>query len=222
LGDITVVVSGENFPETEAPLFMVSPTQINFQVPKGVPVGGTIDFAVMKQSTGEILASGSGVVRAASPAIFLNPAFPIPPGHPLSAGIQVVAQNWGDPQRVSCNGAPGIVASPVYCPAGVRPARRGEIIVLYATGQGFVNGMPEDGAPASAQAVGTQSLLVGFTNDSIVTPEYSGLVEGLVGVWQINVRVPDTAPPGPLGITLLYKDLASAIDGKPLTVIMVE
>lgn len=220
LGDITVVVSGENFPETEAPLFMVSPTQINFQVPKGVPVGGTIDFAVMKQSTGEILASGSGVVRAASPAIFLNPA--IPPGHPLSAGIQVVAQNWGDPQRVSCNGAPGIVASPVYCPAGVRPARRGEIIVLYATGQGFVNGMPEDGAPASAQAVGTQSLLVGFTNDSIVTPEYSGLVEGLVGVWQINVRVPDTAPPGPLGITLLYKDLASAIDGKPLTVIMVE
>ncbi|MGE5569023.1 MAG: hypothetical protein ACM3S5_08310 [Rhodospirillales bacterium] len=223
LGDITVVVSGENFPDTQAPLFMVSPSQINFQVPKGVPPGGTIDFAVMKKSTGEILATGSGVVRAASPAMFLNPAFPIPPGHgALSAGIQVVAQNWGNPQRVSCNGAPGISASPVACPDGVRPARRGETIVLYATGQGFVNGMPEDGVAASGQVAGDATLRVGFTNGSIVSPEFSGLAPDLVGVWQINVKVPDTAPPGPVGITLLYKDLPSAIDGKPLAVIMVE
>jgi len=223
LGDITVVVSGENFPETQAPLFMVSPTQINFQVPKDVPLGGPIEFAVMKQSTGEILASGSGVVRAASPAMFLNPAFRIPPTKDFENGIQVVAQQWEKDGKPSCNGSRENVADPQYCPGGVRPARRGETITLYATGQGFVNGMPEDGAPASGQVVGQQSLRVMFTNDDDGVVEFSGLAPNLVGVWQINVKVPNTAPPGPVGVFLQFKDIFSSVEGgKPLTVIMVE
>ncbi len=214
------MVSANDLPETQAPLFLVSPGQINFQMPKNAPTNGAVDFTLMRQSTGEILATGSAAVRSASPALFANSTFPLPSNAPRNA-VQAVAQNNGD-SPVSCNGMDGTSADPIYCPGGVRPARRGEIVTLYANGQGFVTGMPDDGTGGNGQATSDPTLEIVLSNGARITPDFSGLAPTLVGVWQINFRVPDNAPPGAVGIAIRFKDLASSVSGNPTTVIMVQ
>lgn len=217
LGDIALMVGAQGMSDTPAPLFMVSPGQVNFQVPKNAP-NGTVNFTLMRQSTGEILATGSASVSSTSPALFANPSFALPAG---TKGLQVVAQNTGD-NPVSCNGMTGTQADPTYCPSGVRPARRGEIVTLYATGQGLVSGMPDDGTGGNGQPTSDPTLQVVLSSGARITPDFSGLAPTLVGVWQINFKVPDTTPPGPVGIALVFKDLASSVGGTPTTVIMVQ
>jgi len=52
LGDIQGAGHG-----TPAPLYFVSPTQINFVVPMNAPTGGTAEIQVLKVSTGQLLRS---------------------------------------------------------------------------------------------------------------------------------------------------------------------
>ncbi len=222
LNDITLVVSGQDMPDTPAPLFMVSPGQINFQVPRNAP-NGTMSFTLMRQSTGEILATGPANVNSASPALFANPSFPLPADVTKAGGIQAVGQNYGDYPKVSCNGLAGTQAGPQSCPDGVRPARRGETVVLYATGQGLVSGMPDDGTASGAdQTTSDPSIRVVLSSGAQITPDFSGLAPTLVGVWQINFKVPNDTPPGAVGIAIRFKDLASSVGGTPKTFIMVQ
>lgn len=218
LGDVTLMVSGQDYADTQAPLFLVSPGQVNFQMPKSAPTSGTVDLTLMRQSTGEILATGSASVRSASPALFTNPSFPLPSG---VKGLQIVAQNNGD-SPVSCNGMAGTNADRLYCPGGVRPARPGEIVTLYATGQGLVSGMPEDGTGGNGQTTSDPTLEVVLGSGARITPQFSGLAPTLVGVWQINFKLPDSTPPGAVPIAIRFKDLASSLSGTPATYIMVQ
>lgn len=71
------------------------------------------------------------------------------------------------------------------------PAKRGQVIVLYANGLGPVNSQPNSGDPAGA------SPLPSTTNNALVTiggqtanVAYAGLVPSLPGLYQINVTVP--------------------------------
>ncbi len=219
LGDITLMIGANDLPDTQAPLFMVSPGQINFQMPKNAPTSGTVDFTLMRQSTGEILATGSAAVRSASPALFANASFPLPANTQIKNPVQAVAQNFDD---TSCNGMAGTSADPIYCPGGVRPAKRGEIVTLYANGQGFVTGMPDDGTGGNGQATSDPTLEIVLSNGARITPDFSGLAPTLVGVWQINFKVPDNTPPGAVGIAIRFKDFASSVSGNPSTVIMVQ
>jgi uncharacterized protein (TIGR03437 family) len=41
---------------------------------------------------------------------------------------------------------------------------------------------------------------------------YSGLAPGLVGVWQINARVPKNAPPGNVPVVIVFKGVNSNLD----------
>ena len=63
-------------------------------------------------------------------------------------------------------------------------------IQLFGTGQGVVPGAPPDGEPAKG-AVSTQTTpTVYIGGPPAATVTYSGLAPGLVGVWQINVKIP--------------------------------
>ncbi len=77
------------------------------------------------------------------------------------------------------------------------PARRGQILVLYATGQGAVTPAVEDGvaAPAGPLAVTAQTpeVTVGARRAAV---RFSGLAPGFVGLWQINIETPAEAPLG--------------------------
>ncbi|MEK7403660.1 MAG: MBL fold metallo-hydrolase [Acidobacteriota bacterium] len=78
------------------------------------------------------------------------------------------------------------------------PARRGQVLQIFATGQGEVRPAVEDGAaaPASPAAV-TPSLPEVYFGEARARVEFSGLAPGWAGLWQINVVVPADAPTGP-------------------------
>ncbi|MBI4876735.1 MAG: Ig-like domain-containing protein [Acidobacteria bacterium] len=70
----------------------------------------------------------------------------------------------------------------------VAPARRGQIIVVYCTGLGAVD---RQGALSRARVAVTVLL-----NGAELTPAFAGLAPNLPGVYQVNVVVPGSTPPG--------------------------
>jgi uncharacterized protein (TIGR03437 family) len=80
-----------------------------------------------------------------------------------------------------------------------RPARAGEIVHAYGTGFGTVDPRPETGVSATAAPLSKTvdpivcSLAQG--NDPVpVEVLYSGLAPGLIGVYQIDLRLPADVP----------------------------
>jgi uncharacterized protein (TIGR03437 family) len=177
LADIQVLMNGE-----AVPLFFVSPRQINFQVPSRIDTSDRSLMEVIRKSTGQTLGTLTVDVRQSSPGLFYTdirtPVPTIPANVPV---FQVVASNQD-----------GSVNSPSNA------AARSTIVTLYGTGQGFIQGGPPDGE-LSPPGVTTDwkprvILGAGFVPDDNIA--YSGLAPGLIGVWQINFKIPDTTPPG--------------------------
>lgn len=96
--------------------------------------------------------------------------------------------------------APGIFANPnggaVLNQDGAlntaaTPARRGQVIQIFATGPGALSRPIDDGAPAPssplATTVSTPDVFIGGVPAKV---EFSGMAPGFSGLWQINVTVP--------------------------------
>lgn len=165
LADTRVMVG-----DTVARLYFVSPGQINFLVPMTAPSSGTVEVQVVRVSTGDVLGSSLAQMDRVSPGLFV--------------------QGGGEQGQLAALNQDNSVNSPAT------PIRRGEVIQLFGTGQGFVPGAPPDGTPPDGP-VSTQdrpSVLIGNTVLGAADVLYSGLAPSLVGVWQINVRVPATIP----------------------------
>ncbi|MGD0131091.1 MAG: hypothetical protein ABSE57_03550 [Bryobacteraceae bacterium] len=183
LGDVRVSVGG-----TAAPLQLVSPGQINFQVPGATPVGGLEEIQVARVSTGQVLASWLFQMDAESPGLFTVDG---------SGSGQVAAVN----QDGSLNN-------------GANPAQAGSVVTLFATGQGVLDGMPADGVGAQGLVATSETPQV-FINSGFVPAGdvlYSGLAPGFAGLWQINVKVPSDAPPGNVVVFIIYGGVNSILD----------
>lgn len=202
---ITLADEQVMFNGAPAPLYFVSPGQVNFYVPIGAPVTGTADVEIVQVSTGQVLGAASVPMQQVSPAIFCGASG----GCLLNGGFyQAAVLN----QDSSVNSA-------------TNPAARGSVIQIFCTGQGALNNPPADGAAA----VGTESttpqtprvaigsnfvdsvtLLPGDpTNGQWVT--YSGLAPGYAGLWQINVQIPmATVPNAQVPIAIQYDLVGSA------------
>ena len=186
LADIQVLVN-----ETPAPLYFVSPQQINLFVPTGAPAGGTAEFQVVRKSTGQILGSGPVQMNVASPGLF-------------------TANSQGTGQVMALN-QDNTVNSPT------NPAARGTVIALFGTGQGAVPGAPADGdvAQGPVPTPDNPRVIIGtcFVDEcGEAGPHvlYSGLAPGLVGVWQINVKIPmPVTPDTKAKIAVLHKNIPS-------------
>ena len=155
---------------TPAALFYAGPDQINFQIPKNAPTSGLADLLVMEAATGRVLGATSIGMGTVSPGIFTQAA------NGIGAAIIVNQDGTLNSQN--------------------NYAAQGSIVTIYMTGQGFITGMPNDGdisnTPLSTPY--TPTVYVGGAN--LVPPEniqYSGLAPTLVGVWQINVKIPSDA-----------------------------
>lgn len=193
LADVQVLINDQ-----PARLYFVSPGQINFLVPMKAPSSGTVDLEVIRRSTGQTLAAGPVQMGEASPALFTAG----------SAGGQVAALNQD---------------STINSPSN--PAARGTVISLFATGQGFVDNAPEDGAPAQGLIPTREKprVIMGaaFVNDDDI--QFSGLAPGFVGLWQVNVRIPQTvAPNNAVVVVLVHKGIASGNAGQIRTTIAVK
>jgi uncharacterized protein (TIGR03437 family) len=187
LANSTSIASG-TFPSTLAgtavligdktlPLDYVSPTQVNALLPFSLMPNTTVSLTVQRSGTGSV---PIGVTIAdLGPAIFaVN-------GEGTGQGAVTIASS-------------GLLAAPIGAFPGSQPVARGDFLAIYCTGLGAVHDTPADGAPAPssppfATTFATPSVTIGGIPAAV---SYSGLAPGLVGLYQVNVQVPNDAPTG--------------------------
>ncbi len=156
-----------------APLFFVSPQQVNVLVPFDVSFGASTLRVEVQTPLGNVTSNEIEVNLApAAPGIFSLSA------DGRGAGLFFK----GDSSLVSAQ----------------NPARRGALVTFYATGLGAVDPPVISGNPASAgeplnRTVVMPTVSVGGQE---ATVQYSGLAPGFVGLYQINILIPQTVTPG--------------------------
>jgi uncharacterized protein (TIGR03437 family) len=176
-----VSVSVNNVP---APLFFVSPGQINFQFP----------WELLGQTQAAVVVSSNGV---SSPAVTV----PLSSAGPAIFTVNSQGTGQGTVQIANTN----VFAAPVGSISGntSRPATRGvDYISIYCNGLGAIKGTAASGIPGNGETITPARVSIGGV-DAPVT--YSGLAPGFVGLYQVNALVPSSAPLGstvPLVITI--------------------
>jgi uncharacterized protein (TIGR03437 family) len=174
------------------PLFYADPNQINFQVPMGAPQTGTADLQVVEVATSRVLGDTTVAMVPAAPGLFTL----------AGNGIgSAAALN----QDGTVNGE-------------FNPAAQGTVITLFGTGQGYIPGAPPDGAISNAplQTPQVPELIMGTGFVPPANIQYSGLSPALVGVWQINVLIPDsviTTPTIPTQVIAIQDNIPSGGGG---------
>jgi len=112
---------------------------------------------------------------------------------------------WGEFFTMADGFAVAAHASDFSTVSAQNPVRPGEWIVLYASNLGPVTGAPQTGVaaptdrptpldPGTPVAWQFHVLLRDPSGDRSLESNYLGLAPGLTGVYQINVRMPDTLP----------------------------
>jgi uncharacterized protein (TIGR03437 family) len=194
--------SNGNAVSQATPLYYVSPTQINFYVPMGAPVSGNVNVEVVQTTTGRLYAASPVQMNAYSPAVLM-------------------AQYAGKLRPAQVFNQDNTLNTPS------NPALRGSTIQIYAIGQGFVPNAPPDGSPAPSPPLSTPftprvAINLEFTDENDGPVTFSGLAPGLVGVWQINVQIPNNVPPGAQTSLVVFAGSLPSTDGSFSTTIAVK
>jgi uncharacterized protein (TIGR03437 family) len=174
LGGTQVLVNG-----AAIPLFYVSPTQVNAQLPLGV--SGSITITVVSGTTTGVTTTGvTTTVQVAA----------------VSPGIFEVGGPQGQTGTSSSQGA--ILNSDQSPNSSTNPAPAGSTIVIFATGLGattppLATGQPGNSSPPFNTLVNPVSVSINGQN-SVVS--FEGASPGFVGLFQINVTIPLGTPSG--------------------------
>jgi uncharacterized protein (TIGR03437 family) len=178
---VAVEVAGQR-----VPILYAQADQINVQAPTFTSTGELPVRVLLNAGRPNELASVPGTVRAVN----FSPAFFTFNGRSVAA--------------VSNDGP--TIADPVLAIPGGRPARRGEIVQLYATGLGATQTAVAPGTIAGNdpnRLNGRVSITIGGTTLTDADILYAGLAPGNIsGLYQINVRIPATAANGDLPIAM--------------------
>jgi uncharacterized protein (TIGR03437 family) len=173
----------------DAAVYYVSPTQINFQVPDGFTDGAV---RVEVTNNGALSNTFSATLRQRAPELFRF--LPSTYAAALHANYRIVAKPDLFP---GCNDA-------TLCPAS--EANPGETILLYATGLGATTPASPAGRLIDAPAPLAGPVEVRFGNTAVTAPAW--LVGA--GLYQINVKVPDSQPDGDVPLTVSIGGTVSA------------
>jgi len=186
--------------ERPLPLFMTSGQQINAHIPPDTKTG-TRTLIVRSVDRRVASARFSINIQKYAPAVFINSA-------------------TGQAAVYRTNGAPVSKSA---------PARRDEELVMYALGLGVTHGatVTAGNASPSAPLAETDKVQVFFGDprmrQSEVIVEWSGLAPGMVGVYQINLRVPGFHEKGDaLPVTVRIGGVDSPATGPVVPTIAVE
>jgi uncharacterized protein (TIGR03437 family) len=76
------------------------------------------------------------------------------------------------------------------------PAKRGDALTIYGTGQGAVSPAVDDGAAAGGTLSTSVVAPIVFLAGKQMPVQFSGLAPGFAGLWQINVPLGADAPTG--------------------------
>jgi uncharacterized protein (TIGR03437 family) len=158
LGGVTVMINN-----TPAPIYSVSPTQINAIIPYSAPSDGTpIQVQVVNIPNTTWVYSGP-----TDPGVY---TYPTPGGIGVGAMIH--------------NSTGAIVTE-------ANPATAGEAIQIYCSGLGTVTPPVTTGAAASTTTLSNTDSAVAVYIDGVSAQAlFSGLAPGFGGLYQINVTIP--------------------------------
>jgi uncharacterized protein (TIGR03437 family) len=164
LGDASVWIGG-----MAAPLYYVSPGQINAQIPFELSPGN--QYEVRINSGGALSTPGSIQLAAVSPGIA------------ASISGQIVAQHLPDYSLVTA----------------ASPARPGEYLAFYLAGLGATDYAVATGAGSPLKPLAGPLAGPTLTLDGNTVPiAFVGLTPSSVGLYQINFQVPEGTPDGDL------------------------
>jgi len=171
------------FGGVKAPIFAVAITQITVEVPT-VSVGTVPVQVVRNCGTANELKSNTLNATAAS----ASPEF---------LYLSTAADGKNPVAAVTTDG--GFVGVPGSIPgASLRPAKAGDILVVYALGLGATD--PPQTVGVSAPGIGSVTLPVSVTIGGVPLAAsdilYTGVSPSYIGLYQINLRVPDGIPSG--------------------------
>jgi uncharacterized protein (TIGR03437 family) len=172
-----------------APLLSVSPTTVNLQLPTNSPTGSA-RLAVRAAETGELIAGGRVAVASYAPGLF----------------TRVLNQDGATNSEST-------------------PALRGTTVRITGTGQGPLSPSIADGDIAPEGGISTVAIPTTDGNTcltrqpSVCTAfgntfgevRFSGLAGGMVGVWQLDVRIPENAPTGNVPVRVVINAVPSNI-----------
>ena len=168
LGGASVKVRDASGAERLAPLFFVSPNQINYQIPAGTAPGRAAVSVL--NSSNVVISAGVINVAAISPALFTGDASG--GGAPAAYAIRVKASGQQSVESVSDGATP--------MPIDVAPPGDQVYLVLYGTG---LRGR-------SAQNNVTVNFLSGSTILAATGVDYASVAPGFVGLDQVNLMLP--------------------------------
>jgi uncharacterized protein (TIGR03437 family) len=162
----------------------VKSDRITLQIPSSLPIG-TARIVLRASDTGEPIADGKAPVAALSPGLYTT---------------------------ADASGAQGqILNQDGTANAPANAAARGSTIMILGTGQGPVDLQVIDGQaapsapPANTLAAATSDGNVCLTKQPSVCVaiagvfgdiQFSGLAPGMVGIWQLKVKIPSNAATG--------------------------
>jgi len=171
LGETSLTMAGNTLP-----LFFVSPGQVNFQLPFVSVTGPTQEALTITQ--GQFSTNITVILTLYSPAMFTTNS-----------------QGTGQAAALIANTA--IIPAPNGAFPGSRPANKGDFVSLYCTGLGDVTNRPGLGSPSPANPLATTLANPTVTvGNAPATVSFSGLAPGFVGLYQVNIQVPNSAPSG--------------------------
>lgn len=150
-------------------LYYVSPTQINLLIPS-VLLPGTFNFWVARQGVAGPIVQVT--LQPEAPAMFQT----------------------SDGKAIATHLDGSLVSS-------AKPAAPGEAITLWANGLGATNpDVVPGGLPPMAQWLShmeTFNIWIGGNPIDQTRILYAGVAPGFAGLYQVNVRLPDSLPPNP-------------------------
>lgn len=175
-----------------APIFFLSPTQINFQVP-------------------QFSASGNLSVQV---AIACNiPLYEVRTFSEPVAGVAATPEFFyfkqspdGKNPIAAVNAVSGSFVGPAGLIAGVNfvPALPGDFVTLFLTGGGSTNPAFASGELPGGIGNVTGATVVTLGGSQIAAGDffYLGVTPGFAGLYQLNVRIPPGTPPGSQPVVL--------------------
>lgn len=165
MGNTVVTFNG-----VPAPLYFVSPTQINAQVPD---LFGVFDFVQVQVTVNNAVSSIENVpFQGFSPGIFTR-----------------------DQNGKAIAGVLHQDNSPV---TATSPARRGEVVQIFCSGLGSTSPplIPGQAAPRIPLASTDSPVRVSIGGVTNLVPQFAGLTPDFAGLYQVNVQIPSGAMSG--------------------------
>lgn len=187
LANVSVFVDGRM-----ARLFVVSPAQINYQLPAGLAAGSA---SVVVTNSGQIVSQGTVEISSVAPSLFTANASG--DGAPAGALLRIKANGQQSFEPLARFDA----AQQKFVPAAIaRNAGDQLILILFGTGLKQTPNTDGDGGNGSAENV---SVTIGGDNAQVL---FAGAAPGFAGLEQLNIRLPNDKAGAALTIVVKVRD----------------